>query len=113
MKKRYLLSAILALTLGLALTALVACDKNQNHPPIETDTSAETWLCACGVGSGGKFCPECGEAKPDSETTAGETNTATEPESESVTNDPAESETEKDTAAETKRTATNLIERSI
>ena len=106
MKKRYLLSAILALTLGLALTALVACDKNQNHPPVETDTSAETWLCACGMGSSGKFCPECGEAKPDSETTAGETDTASEPDSEAAT----DGETETDTAGETKPAETKPAE---
>ena len=100
---------ILALVLCLALTALAACDRNQNDPSAESDTTPETWLCACGVGSSGKFCPECGEGKPEPETTDGETNTATEPESESVTNDPAESETEKDTAAETKPTETEAV----
>ena len=96
MKKHLIL---LALALCLALTALAACDKNRNDPPAESDTAPETWLCACGVGSSGKFCPECGEAKPEPETTDGETAAATEPESESDTNDTAESGTEKDTAA--------------
>ena len=98
MKKHLIL---LALVLCLALTALAACDKNQNDPPAESDSTPETWLCACGVGSSGKFCPECGEAKPEPETTDGETAAATEPESESDTNDTAESGTEKDTAAAT------------
>ncbi|MBO5511141.1 MAG: hypothetical protein J6B24_05345, partial [Clostridia bacterium] len=74
MKKHLIL---LALVLCLALTALAACDKNRNDPPAESDTTPETWLCACGVGSSGKFCPECGEAKPEPETTDGETAAAT------------------------------------
>ena len=41
MKKRYLLSAILALVLGLGLTALVACDRNPDHPSAETGTAAD------------------------------------------------------------------------
>ena len=108
MKKHYLLSAILALVLGLALTALAACDRNPNRPSVETDTAAETWLCACGVGSSGKFCPECGTAKPESVTTIGETHAATEPESEAAT----DGETEKDTAAETKPTETEAVTRA-
>ena len=106
MKKHLIL---LALVLCLALTALAACDKNQNDPPVESDTAPETWLCACGVGSSGKFCPECGEAKPEPETTDGETAAATEPESESDTNDTAESGTEKDTAAESEPADTEAV----
>jgi hypothetical protein len=96
---------ILALVLCLALTALAACDRNQNDPSAESDTIPETWLCACGVGSSGKFCPECGEAKPEPETTDGETQAATEPESEAAT----DGETEKDTTAETKPTETEAV----
>lgn len=107
MKKRYLLSAVLALALGLALTALVACDKNQTDPPVETDTAAETWLCACGEGSSGKFCPECGEAKPETGTAADETDTAAEPESESES--AAEPESESDTAAATQSPETEAV----
>ena len=109
MKKSYLLSAVLALVLGLALTALVACNQDQTDPPAGTDTAAETWLCACGVGSSGKFCPECGAAKPEPETTDGETAAATEPESESDTNDTAENGTEKDTAAATEPPETEAV----
>ena len=57
-------SLIFALALCLALTALVACTTSPTSPS-ESDTAAETWLCACGLGNSGKFCPECGEAKPE------------------------------------------------
>ena len=103
MKKHFI---ILALVLCLALIALAACDRNQNDPSTESDTTPETWLCACGVGSGGKFCPECGEAKPEPETTDGETDTASEPDSEAAT----DGETETDTAAETKPAETKPAE---
>ncbi len=94
MKKHFL---ILALALCLALTALAACTADPTDPSAESDTQAETWLCSCGVGSAGKFCPECGEARPEPETgddtaEAG-TDGETEPES--------ETETAADTAAET------------
>lgn len=102
MKKHLIL---LALALCLALTALAACDKNRNDPPAESDTAPETWLCACGVGSSGKFCPECGEAKPEPETTDGETAAATEPESEAV----ADAEPESGTTAETEPAETEAV----
>jgi membrane protease subunit (stomatin/prohibitin family) len=57
---------IFALALCLALTSLVACTSGQADP---TDTQAETWLCACGQGNGGKFCSECGTPRPEPETT--------------------------------------------
>ena len=100
MKKRYLLSAILALTLGLALTALVACDKNQNHPPVETDTSAETWLCACGQDNGGKFCSECGTPRPEPETTDAVTEDTTAEGTEESTEAPTEEGSESESATE-------------
>ena len=106
MKKRYLLSAILALVLGLGLTALVACDRNPDHPSAETGTAAETWLCACGVGSGGKFCPECGSARPETGTAAAETDPATEPESEPAATD---AETEPGTDTETHPADTEAV----
>ena len=62
-------SLIFALALCLALTALVACTTSPASPS-ESDTAAETWLCACGLGNSGKFCPECGEAKPEDVTEA-------------------------------------------
>ena len=55
MKKYVLILAVMSLCL---LTVLVACTENTVTPP------EETWICACGVGSSGKFCPECGTPKP-------------------------------------------------
>ncbi len=101
MKKHYL---ILALVLCLALTALAACTTGNNgNADTEAGTSAETWLCACGVGSSGKFCPECGEARPEPETadtTDGETAAATEPVSSDGTSDESEPVTEPESETE-------------
>ncbi|MBP3666140.1 MAG: FKBP-type peptidyl-prolyl cis-trans isomerase [Clostridia bacterium] len=95
MKKHYL---ILALVLCLALTALAACTAGgSGDTDTEANPSAETWLCACGVGSSGKFCPECGEARPEPETTDtanGETDAATEPADSDGTSDESEPVTE-------------------
>jgi trigger factor len=65
MKKYILILAVMSLCL---LTVLVACAENPVTPP------EETWVCACGVGSSGKFCPECGTPKPSD--TVAETDTA-------------------------------------
>ena len=62
-------AVIFALALCLALTSLVACTDSQADPSDTTDTQAETWLCACGQGNGGKFCSECGTPRPEPETT--------------------------------------------
>ena len=77
MKKNMLILAVLSLC---ALMLLAACTESPVAPP-----ESETWLCACGEGSSGKFCPECGAPKP-TDTAAG---TAT---------DTAEDSTEPDTA---------------
>ena len=96
-------SLIIACVLCLALTVFAACTQNQNDP--STDTEAETWLCACGEGNSitGKFCSECGTARPGDEATAETTAEATD----EVTEEPTEVTTEAataettDTAAET------------
>ena len=31
-------------------------------------TSANSWKCKCGATAAGKFCPECGSPRPESET---------------------------------------------
>ena len=85
-------SLILALVLCLALAALAACTQSPVSPS-ESDTAAETWLCSCGSGNTGKFCPECGEAKPESVTDA-PTDGATEAPTEETTEDTAEETTE-------------------
>ena len=85
-------SLIFALVLCLALTALVACTTTPTSPS-ESDTAAETWLCSCGAGNSGKFCPECGEAKPEAVTEA-PTDDATEAPTEEATEDTAEETTE-------------------
>ena len=85
---------IFALILCLALTALVACTGDQTDPPVETDTQAETWLCACGQGNGGKFCSECGTPRPEPETTEASTEEPTEDDTEDTTEDPTEKPTE-------------------
>lgn len=110
MKKHFL---ILSLVLCLALTALAACTQDQTTPPAETDTAAETWLCACGVGSAGKYCPECGASRPAEETTAEDTDedtdevsteepTADESEAESTAEDTTEAVSEESTETETR-----------
>ena len=86
------LSLFLALILCLALTAFVACTGEQSDP---ADTSAETWLCACGQDNGGKFCSECGTARPEPETTEADTEADTEaPSEEATTESPTEEVTE-------------------
>ena len=87
-------SLIFALVLCLALTALVACTTNPASPS-ESDTAAETWICSCGLGNSGKFCPECGEAKPED---------VTETPTEETTEAPTEAPTEETTEAPTEET---------
>lgn len=98
MKKHIVIPAVMILCL---LAVLMACTGNTVTPPEE-----DTWLCACGVGSSGKFCPECGAAKPvdtGAETgTVAETTDETEPdgkETDSVTETGTMAETEAVTAA--------------
>lgn len=98
MKKHIVIPAVMILCL---LAVLMACTGNTVTPPEE-----DTWLCACGVGSSGKFCPECGAAKPvdtGAETgTVAETTDETEPdgkETDSVTETGTVAETEAVTAA--------------
>ncbi len=69
MKKNMLILAVLSLC---AIMLMVACTANTVTPP-----ESETWLCSCGVGSSGKFCPECGAQKPAD--TAADTATDTAP----------------------------------
>ena len=89
--KKY--TMILLLAVCLTVMGLASCTADPTESPTE-----ETWLCACGVGSAGKFCPECGAEKPVDETTAPGADTTT-----SVTEpDTAEpAETADETAAET------------
>ena len=100
MKKLFL---TLALVLCLALTALVACTGDQTD---STDTAVETWICACGQDNGGKFCSECGTARPEPVTTEPET---TEAETETPTEEVTE-ETTSDTAEETTAATTEPAE---
>ncbi len=81
MKKNMLILAVLSLC---AIMLMVACTANTVTPP-----ESETWLCSCGEGSSGKFCSECGAAKP--------TDTATDTATDTVA-DTAEDSTEPDTA---------------
>lgn len=90
MKKYVLILAVMSLCL---LTVLVACTENTVTPP------EETWLCACGVGSSGKFCPECGTPKPVD--TAAETDTA------AVTSDETRLDTDETDAVTEPGTETN------
>ena len=78
MRKHILIWAMMSLCL---LTVLAACAGNTAPSP-----EPETWLCACGVGSNGKFCPECGEAKP--------VDTAAETDTEAVTSEETEHDTQ-------------------
>ena len=89
MKKKMLILAVLSLC---ALMLLAACTESPVTPP-----ESETWLCACGEGSSGKFCPECGAPKP-TETTAG------------AATDRAEASTEPDTAETQAATAPETTE---
>ena len=36
---------------------------NQNNIPVQK-TSTDIWICSCGAKASGKFCPECGAARP-------------------------------------------------
>ena len=40
---------------------------NQQNAPAQ-NTSANSWKCKCGATAAGKFCPECGSPRPESET---------------------------------------------
>ena len=91
MKKNVLILAVLSLC---ALMLLAACTESPVTPP-----ETETWLCACGVGCNGKFCPECGAQKP-TDTTAG------------TSTDTAEDGTEPDTAETEAVTAPETTENS-
>ena len=96
-------AVIFALALCLALTSLVACTDSQADPSDTTDTQAETWLCACGQGNGGKFCSECGTPRPEPETTDPVTEDTTAEGTEEPTEAPTEegSESESSTEQET------------
>ena len=106
--KKHLLILALALCLAMAaVTALFACTSDPN-PPADSGTEAETWLCACGLGNTGKFCPECGAAKPEPATdpateapTQEGTDSATDAPSEAPTDVPSEAPTEAPTEPET------------
>ena len=100
MKKHFLLFGLI---LCLALTALAACTRDPAEPPAESDTAAETWLCECGFGSAGNFCPECGTARPADETTdeATDGETTDEPTAEETTDGAAAEETTEKPAEET------------
>ena len=101
MKKHYL---IIFLTLCLTLTALVACTGDTGDVQ-ESGTQAETWLCECGQANGGKFCSECGAARPEPVTEA-PTETETEAPTEAPTEEATETPTEEDTeSAETETRA--------
>ncbi len=100
-------SLIFALVLCLALAALAACTESPVSPS-ESDTAAETWLCSCGSGNSGKFCPECGEAKPESVTEAptdGATEAPTEETTEDTTGETTEAPTEETEPEETETRA--------
>ena len=84
---------ILLLAALLILGGMVACTVNTASPPEEDDT----WLCACGVGSTGNFCPACGTQRPAVETSATDTG---EGDSEPVS-DPYETDTVADTVVDT------------
>ena len=73
------LSLILTLVLCLVVAMLAACTE-EGTTTTDTEASAETWICACGQDNGGKFCSECGTAKPEPETTEAETTASTEAE---------------------------------
>lgn len=91
MKKNTLIPAVLSLC---AIVLMVACTANTATPP-----ESETWLCSCGVGSSGKFCPECGAAKPTDTVTDTATDAATDTAEDSA--EPDTAETAADTAADT------------
>ena len=98
MKKHFLIPALI---LCLLLTALAACTDDRPDPT-ETDTAPETWICSCGVGSSGKFCPECGEARPESVTEAPTEEPTEAPTEEATTEEvTAESPTDHETEAPT------------
>ena len=90
------LSLILTLALCLIVAALAACT-GEGTTPADTQAPAETWICACGQDNGGKFCSECGTARPEPETTEAETTEATEEPTESsaeTTEAPTSADTE-------------------
>ncbi len=95
--KKY--TMILLLAVCLALCGLVACTVNTASPPEGEDT----WLCSCGVGSTGNFCPGCGAQKPADETTAAVADTTDE-----VTQ-PDTAETDAVTDAETTEDGTEAV----
>ena len=90
-------AVIFALALCLALTSMVACTDSQADPSDTTDTQAETWLCACGQGNGGKFCSECGTPRPEPDTTDPVTETPTEEPTDTTAEETTAASTEKDT----------------
>ena len=92
MKKLFL---ILTLALCLTVAMLAACT-GEGTAQTDTEAPAETWICACGQDNGGKFCSECGTARPEPETTEAETEAPSE-------------ETTEETTAETTAAATEEV----
>ena len=78
------LSLILILALCLVVAMLAACT-NEGTTTTDTDAPAETWICECGQDNGGKFCSECGTARPEPETTEAETEAPSEEATEETT----------------------------
>ena len=42
-----------------------ANDVEENIAPVEEQTDTDFWVCVCGQENKGKFCTECGKAKPE------------------------------------------------
>jgi len=50
------------------MSSLFEMGRNNPTPPAEspvTKKTADTWKCSCGYEAEGKFCPECGQKKPE------------------------------------------------
>lgn len=55
---------------GMNAQAMFAGNNPQeNNPLFAQNNSSQTWTCACGQVNTGKFCSECGKAKPSEEWT--------------------------------------------
>ena len=92
MKKMTVL-ALLLVCLALAVSMASCQFLSGDHA---SDTEAG-WTCVCGEISYGKFCPECGEARPEPETTEAPTEETTDVPTDAST----EASTEKPTEAST------------
>ena len=99
------LSLILTLALCLVVAMLAACT-NEGTTTTDTDAPAETWICECGQDNDGKFCSECGTARPEPETTEAETEAPSEEATEETTAETTAAATEEVTeSAETETRA--------